>query len=420
MIPGIAGAGELNLGGEAKLGYDSNVFNRGDVKVDSGQLRLSAWGSVEDELERGSYRLRYSPTYFVNEDSRADNQWNHRASLGGVFRFSPRTSLQVYDEFVYVEKNVFLPDDLAAGSDIDDSNQKTVLNSVGLRGSHQLTRRLSAYAAADFTVYRFNRSQDQDSDRYSGYAGLNYALGPKLTVGGGGQASYWIFDAENNDNPASNPIPPCANENGPKARTLSYSGFLSASYLASEHTSIEVQGGPARIETQNWFCGQTPLPIFLKQESEQFTWFAQAELLHRFSQFLSTSLRYRRSEGLGGVGSTTVNDTLIARASWKPIRYWNLELRGSWIGRQAVGVRSPVDRLKEESDTNTWTIAATVTRQILRRLRVGLDLSYRSQSEDRSFSNPDNVAVPVDQGIRDFDAYRIFGTVSYEFDPIRY
>ncbi len=58
--PGVAEAGELTLGAQTRLGYDSNVFNReSGQEVDSGVFTLTVFGDAEDELERGSYKVSY-------------------------------------------------------------------------------------------------------------------------------------------------------------------------------------------------------------------------------------------------------------------------------------------------------------------------------------------------------------------------
>lgn len=414
MIPEIAVAGAARLGGEVKVGYDSNVLGGGG-KRGSAQVQLRARGSVEDQLERGSYSLHYAPIYFINTAGAA-NLWNHRAAAEGTYHFSPRTNLRVHDDFSYIEKNVYAPNDPDPNANVEDNTKKTILNTVGLTGSHLLTRRLSAYGGSEFTIYRFSRRQDEDNDLYGGFAGLNFALSPTITVGGGTQASYRIFEARKNDSTD------CSGENGPQGRSVSYAGYVSGSYRYSEDTGFSVRAGPARIETTNWFCNnQTSPNHFVRQDTSQTTWFAQADASHRFARFLDGVLSYRRSQGLGGVGTTTVNDVVIGRANWQPARFWKLGLRASWIHRSQVSARDPVTQTKQTTNTDTYTVAGSVSRQVLRRLRVGVDASYRRQDKHSKFSNPSNSSqVPVDTGVRSFDDYAVFGTVIYEFDPIPY
>jgi hypothetical protein len=412
---GIAEAGDLKLGAETKVGYDSNVFSRDDDVVDSAVFRLSAWGSVEDELEKGTYKLRYQPTFFINESSRAKNTWNHRASAEGVYHFSPRTSVRLVDEFAFLERVVFAPGDPAPDANINDSNRRTTRNSLSLHFNHMLTRRTSLFTSANYTIFRFNRSRDEDNDAVSGDAGLNYALTKTITLGGGGQLSYRSFDAEKNRSAF------CFGEDGPGSRTVSYSGFGFGSYQYDENMSVNLRIGPARIETTQFRCPGL-LQQFESEKVNQTTWFARGELVKRWKH-VSSSLSYHRFEGFGGsVGSSTVNDTLLARVGWKLDRYWTLRLRGSWIRRVQDAARNPTTRAKLEIETTTWTIAGSVRRQLLKRLSASVDVSYRNQDLDNNYSNPLGVppAFLPPPRIGSYDGVLVFAGLRYELDPIRY
>ena len=420
MIPGIAGAGELRVGARTDVGYDSNVFSRGEPQdIDSFVWRLNAWGEVEDELERGSYRVRYSPTFFFNADSSADNVWNHNALAEGELRFSPRTSLQATNQFQFLEKIIFQPDsDVPSNPNVDDGNRRTTRNQSRLTLTHAFTPRLSSYAGGEYEIFRFDRSQDEDNETLSGFAGMNYLLRPTWRVGFGGNVSYRAFDANQNAGAA------CAGEDGPGARSFSYSGFLSVAHQFDELTSIEFRAGPARVETTNFLCVSPTMPIFSKQEVNQTTWFAQGQASRKWSQQFETQASYRRSQGLGGVGNTTINDQVFARMIWKPLRLWRFNVRAGWIRRTQKAARNPVTRVRVNNDTTTYTVAAGVSRQILRRLRAGLQASYRDQAVDRDVSNPLGLPpafLPADNSnVNDFDAWTVFAFLTYEFDPYRY
>ncbi len=413
-VPGIAAAGDVKLGAWSRLGYDSNVFNREDA------TGSAVWGntvflSAEDELERGSYKASYEPTFFWNEA--AKNTWNQRGVVEGTYLFSPRTSVHASNDFAYLEKLVLesevTPD--PTDSNIVDSSRKTIRNATNMSFNHSLTRRTSFYAVADYTIYRFQRSEDEDSDVISGYTGLNYALTQQLTVGGGGQYSYRTLDAE------SNRSGDCGGLQGPGSRTRSYSGFLTVAYQYDEFTSGTVRAGPARVETVDYQCDVLQ-SVFVRRDVNQTTWFAQGELLRRWTPTLDTSLRYKRAEGFGGVGTTTINDDLIARLNWKPARFWNVSLRAGWLQRTQDAPRNPSTQVKSTNDTTVWTIAGSVGYQLMRRLRATVDVSYRQQIADTSVSNPLNAPpnlIPRSRG-EDFEAVRAFAGIRYEFDPIRY
>ena len=74
MIPGIAAAGEVNLGVRTRLGYDSNVFARGEPNdIDSAVWQTSVWAQVQDELDRhGLARVLLGPAPAVVADPLGD------------------------------------------------------------------------------------------------------------------------------------------------------------------------------------------------------------------------------------------------------------------------------------------------------------------------------------------------------------
>ncbi len=406
LSSGIAEAGEVTLGAETRVGYDSNVFNRSDDSggdVDSAVIMLRARGQVRDELERGEYLLRYVPTYFINVASEANNYMNHQANLSGTYHFSPRTQVTLADEFQFIEKIVFSPEDSPSGSpppagdpDFDDQNRRTIRNSASVGGRHLLTPRWSVFSGGAYTIYRYSRSNEQDNELVTGNLGTSYALNQRTRIGAGGGMTYRTFEGTSVETATG--VPLCFGEESPRPRSLSYSGYAFVGYELDDTTHFEAQAGPARIESDRYVCGQfffPPDPFFRKIESNQTTWFASGVLSKRW-QRVKASLRYRRSEGLGGASETTVNDTLVGRADWTPARFWHLGARGGWIQRDA----------SLSSKTTTWTAALQLSRQFLRRLRGSVVVSYRNQ-----YSNV---------GARDFDTWRASVGLRYDLDPIRY
>ncbi len=409
----------MKLGGELRAGYDSNVFNLDD-EDDSGVIAVEAWTSAEDELEQGSYRVEYNPTFFYNEDSDADNFWNHRANFTGSYRPSPRTTVTLSDSFARLEKLTFIANQATVDPNIDDENRRTTVNTVDLFASHMLTQRFSVYGAGQHTIYRFDRSQDEDNDYLQGTAGVNYALTPTLSVGGGGRYGYRSFDAQTNRALPGFPpnLRPCNGTDGPGARTRSASGFVSARYQYDENTSAELQAGPARVETRNYVCPGFNTS-YTPQDVNQTTWFASGELLRKWKQ-VQASVRYNRFEGLGGVGNTTINDTLTARVRWQPARHWDVIVRGGWLRRVQNAARNPTTGVRVNTETTTWTLAGTIRRQLARRLSVSLDATYRNQDQDEKVSNPQGSPLVPGRFRGSFEAWRVFAGIRYELEPFRY
>jgi hypothetical protein len=410
--PGIVRAGELRLGATSKVGYDSNVFSRsGEVDggdIETAVIQFSGFGQVKDELERGSYMLRYQPTYFINSNSEADNTWNHQVNAEGQYNFSHRTQVRVANTFRFLEKITFSPTE-NPDPDLDDSNRRTISNEFSVGGSHLITKFTSLYANGSYMVNRYSQSTDEDNELLGGNAGIQHVLTRQLSVGMGGQASYRTFQPERNRLPFGF----CQGRDGPGSRSLSYSGVFFVAYTFSETMTANAQGGPARIESDDHQCLFNPFVRgsgqYVKTENEQDTWFASGEFIKHFKN-AKTSVRYRRSEGLGGVGTTTVNDTLSVRFDWTPARHWDLGAQASWIQRsQDTGSR------RSSTDSMTWTASGSVARQIAKRTRVSFDLSYRKNEPDGQQGG----AATASTG-QDYDIIRAFVGIKYEFDPIRY
>jgi hypothetical protein len=411
-------AGELNLSVQSKVGYDSNVFNGNPDDVETAVIMFQPEGSVSDTLERGSYLVSYSPSYFINTSKNARNTWNHRVQVGGTYYFSPRTSLSLTDNFLFLEKMVYSPSDPDDDANIDDSNRQTTTNAVDLSFNHLLTRRLSLFSNGRYKIYRYDRKRSEDSDNFGGSAGLRYMLNQQLSVGGGGQVSYWSFDSRE---PQSSVV--CGGESGPGSRTLSYSGFASANYQYDETTSFQMRAGPAWIDSKQFLCTGLLPSDFDRQDTDQTTWFAEASL-HKRWQHVKGSLSYQRSEGTyGSAGQTSVNDSVTGRLDWQPARFWDLELRLGWIRRSQEGARNTTTQVRQNPETNLFTAAFKVSRQIAKRTRVFADVSYRDQNQDVNLDNPLNLPpafLPTTRDGDGFDTWRAFFGITYALDPIRY
>lgn len=416
----MAEAGELNLGAETDVGYDSNLFNRGSNnpagEIDTASITLRVRGQVQDELERGEYKLSYSPAYTINTAREAKNTWNQAASFAGTYHFSPRTQLTFREDFAYLEKIVFSPDEPppgappspAADPDISDQNRRSIRNVVGLSGTHLLSPRWQAYGGGSFSIYRFSRSTDRQSDGISGYLGTSYRFTEQLNLGVGGSTSYRSFaGTQTSDLQVLRGSPPvagpfCFESRGPRSRTINYSAFGSFGYQFDETASISMKAGPARIESEFSQCAPVT-GLYQAGKGAQTTWFAEGELLKRWER-VKSSLRYRRQQGLVSGATTTITDSAVARVDWEMARFWSFGVRGGWIRRSTAN----------GSAATTWTASARLSRRFLRRLRANVTLSYRL---NEAAGNAQMSGGSLSSG---FDTWRVFAGVQYDFDPIRF
>ena len=407
MNSGIAEAGELNLGGETAVGYASNVFNRpSDDRrggIDSARMNLRLHGAVKDELDRGEYRLSYEVDYFAKTAKDAGADWNHQAGFAATYNVSPRTSLTLGNQFLFLEKislaleepDAGAPPSLAEDPDIDAQNRLTIRNRLDLSATHFFSARWSGYTGANYTIFRDTDADDndQDSNSVSGHFGTNYSLTKTMRIGLGGNATYGSFSGTTPGSTGTGD-PGCSGQASPRSRTLSYSGFASIGYQFDPSTSLRVQAGPAQIESDFYLCPRAA-PSFLKLANNRVTWFAQGEFAKRWSRVV-TGLRYRRQQAISNGSDTRVTDVASGTIDWRLTRLWKLGVRGSWIRDSSLsGV-----------ETTAWRASTSLKRQFLRRLFGRASVSYRKET------------VSISRG--GWDAWEVFLGIAYQLDPVHF
>lgn len=427
-----AEAAELNLSAETSVGFDSNTANRpssaplGDIPAAT--FRVGATGRLTGKFEAGDYQLSYSPEYFYNSSKQVNDRWNQQATVVGTYRLSPRTNLSIRNYFLFLERvalspvpfDSFDPDAPPApvdDPDLEEVSRRTIRNVFQVGGNHMIRPRWSAYSGANFTIYRFSSDLDSDSDAISGRLGTTYQLTRFVQIGMGAGASYRSFAGRRARGlvtvlPPAEPVPTpdvprCFGQVGPRSRSLSYSGFATLAYQFDHSTRFTVQAGPARIESEDYFCPSN-FPSFLfpqgvttgsalafqKIRNNQTTWFAEGEFFKTWRQ-LRARIRFGRQQGLGAGGNGAITDTLVGGLSWQVSRLWGLGLDGNWLRRDAFSGRQ----------SSSWTASASVNRRFFERLTGRLTGAYRSEA----YSSPTA-----------YDVWQVSMILRYALDPIRF
>lgn len=428
LSSGSTEAGELNLTANTSVGYNSNIESRpsddprGDVEA--ALIRLNLRGEVQDEFERVEYALAYAPSYFLSTARDVDNFWNHRAFLSGSYKLSPRTRMTLRNAFLFIDRLVLGPaefEELAPGGppppgndpDLQELDSQTLRNVFEFGGTHLFRPRWSGYAGTNYTIYRYSRENEADSDAVSARIGTDYQLTRGLRVGVGGGVSYRSFEGRAATGlvtvlppavPTPTPdVPRCFGQTSPRSRSLSYSAFFSTAYEFDETTRVHLRIGPARIQSESYSC---PLNLatpnfpqgvtfgsalsFASFQNNQTTWFGEGELSKRWRHF-STRLSFRRDQGLGVGGNSAITDMVVAGADWSLGRLWSLGASANWLRREPfVG-----------DDSTGWTGVVALSRRFLRRLVGGLSVSYRKET-----------------GSRSFDAWNVSLSMKYSLEPI--
>lgn len=421
LISGITEAGELNLGVETGVGYESNLFNRpssdplGDI--DAADINLQLRGAVEDEFESGEYKLAYATSYSAKTAEETKPFWNHNAALSGVYSISPRTRMTLRNRFLFLEKLRLVPEDFdidappapSEDPDFDGQSTRALQNNLDLDVTHFFSPRWSGYASTRYENSHYTSDADTDGYSISGDLSVNYGVSRRLRLGAGARGGYQSFAGRTPEGtvtvlppavPVITPgVPRCFGETSPRMRGSNYSGFVSVGYDFDHSTSFYVQAGPAKIRSDSYVCPGNiftvgPALFFIKFKDEQVTWFAQGSFIKRW-RHLSTSLSYHRQQGFESGGDATVTDVVSGRVNLQTGRDWSLGLSGVWLRRDSLsGQRS-----------HSWTAAARLSRRFLRRLSGRASVAYRTERGPMS---------------RAYDSWETSVRVVYDLDPVSF
>ena len=255
--------------------YNDNVFQNNDNKVSDFILGLSP--GIAFAAESSVYRLiaSYSFTSEVYEDQDQLNDAFARQTLliEGSYRVSPALTLRLA-ETLYVSKN----SNVVAAENVSAGRTRSTTNTLSPGITYQFDARTTLRGLATWTLQRYDTAGALDSDTYALEGFVDYALTPRLTLIGGYQFAYFIIDASPD--------------------TATHTPRFGASYRFTPALTGTLTAGPTVIVPEDDSTSVTPA--------------VTAALQHRFS-WGSATLQYDRAVGTaGGLGGTSVNQSVGA------------------------------------------------------------------------------------------------------------
>ena len=188
--------------------------------------------------------------------------------------------------------------------------------------------------------------------------------------------------------------------------------------------------GFANMEDLSFVGGVAP-----DRDETNWTFFGEASLEKRWSRTVATTLSYtRRDDPSSGLSGGSIADLVALIGTWQITELWSLGLRGDWTRResattstQTVAVLTPYTltgsglmvgqttgealraaRLNRAIDTNRWSVAARVDRQITRQLTSSLRYAFNRQESAGGSLGRES----------DFDDHLVTFSLQYNFDPI--
>jgi hypothetical protein len=187
--------------------YTSNVFLSEDNEEDDYITIVSAGFTAAALGKTGGLEISYDPAYSRYEDFDENDGWRHDAKLHGWSDLGKRTRFDVWDTFLRTEDPLEEEDILALRDDdvvqegdatIRKNRRTFYRNTARTRLSYQFGKDDSIYAGFVWGLLRNNDPQDEDNDRYSPSAGLNYWFGPKFGLQSNATYTRGKFD-QNSD-----------------------------------------------------------------------------------------------------------------------------------------------------------------------------------------------------------------------------
>jgi hypothetical protein len=187
--------------------YTSNVFLSEDNEEDDFITIVSAGFTAAALGKSGSLEVSYDPAYTKYYDFDENDAWRHDARLRGWSNLTKRTRFDIWNRFLRSEDPLSEEDILALrdedvvqeGDTTIRKNRRTFYrNTARTRLSYQFGTDDSVYAGFVWGLLRNNDPQDEDNDRYSPSAGLNYWFGPKFGLQSNANYTRGKFD-QNSD-----------------------------------------------------------------------------------------------------------------------------------------------------------------------------------------------------------------------------
>ncbi len=400
LLPGVSAAVEVNLSMQQETKFDTNAQRSGDDETSDVSFRFIPYGRVGSDDGKFAWRLSYQPALEIFVRDSDDNFLSHFAGGEASYDITPRTELTALNNFSVVQ--ALTEDDISSdNSTSNDTERDTIFrNRASLALRHIITSRWVSDTNVSHNWFEADRDNAVDSNSIAALQSFNYRLDGSNTIGVGGGATFQFFD--NTDVQ-------------PGSDTQIYRVFGSWIRQFGETTNVLLRGGPAFIRTEQ--DSRTTTGIFGPENlggnsDNRITFFAEANITQRWTDTLTSSVLYNRSEDTAnGLGASTIADRVTFRTTWTPTDLWDLSIRGDFLNRESP---SNLDQggagrsQSEEVESRRWTVAGRVARRLSRAITMAVTARYSDQDTE-------NTTV----GSGSFDNFVGILSFRYDFDPFR-
>lgn len=218
--------------------YNSNIYGYSSGETDDVIVQLGPEVELRSDREgRFDYRLNYRGYYqWYTRESDADD-FQHRERLRLGYDFSPRTRLDLDQQYRRVSNLQFDRDDFRDGdAGIDIRQNRYHRNDLNLGLTHALTARWRVNGSIEHQLVDFDRNFDRsDSDTLGVGLSLSYTLSERHDLGLGVRYAVQDFDE------ASSRL---------GAESDYFNVNLLWTFRISERMTLSFEGGPTRIDTE--------------------------------------------------------------------------------------------------------------------------------------------------------------------------
>jgi hypothetical protein len=169
--------------------YTSNIDLTNDNEKDDWITTISAGFTAQALSKSGQLEVSYDPAYSFYQDFDENDGWSHSANLNGLYNLTKRTRFDISNSFLRTQDPLGAEDILAVrDGNVIQEGDTTVrqgrrtyyTNTAEGRLSHQFGKDDQIYTGFIWGFLRNNSSQEEDSDYYSPYLGLDYWFNPKF------------------------------------------------------------------------------------------------------------------------------------------------------------------------------------------------------------------------------------------------
>lgn len=492
LVP--AKAHEVQLGVDQSLQVQSNVLRRSVNGTPDATYKIAPIITFAQPRSDFTYDLMYRPSYTAYFRTPGLGGFDHLLRGVGRYQLDGQNALVFDTNFIHaraIRSNEFsdaLGQPLVVANDIG-TTQRFVAN-IGFE--HSLSPRTLGSVGLDYNRWDYTTPSNVNNQGFGARVELTHALHPRVVLGANVDARYRAFEETSfapsayttvvNSNllaivdltetlkfqasggPAgvvtrqsvpgprlgsrfggleggttACPVGPCGRLWGVSAATSSFCATSFGNAILSTCLPSSTFAPPPDVVNEQALIPLDPNQVVFGRESEDLTYFVSLLLTQRFVRGSFLVAFVRNEDAGGGVGATTILNTVSARFAYSLTDVWKLAMNGVYTQRESVSTlpRTSVSARQSATTVNDsrfgvvnlaeaqYVVASTalsnfqqtvaafdaiLTRRMGEHSSLRFTFRYDNQSQDTAIFTP-SVG---------FDNYTGGVSFVYEFDPYKF